>query len=75
MNKPMNEPMNEMIRLNRARHPYVTSMENFVFHQVSQRNMLVLVFVEAHALAVKSNLGKIWSNCNFKIFTRKGQKS
>ena len=52
---------------NRTRHPYITSMENFVYHEVCQRNLFLLVFVELHALAVKSNLGKSWRNRNFKF--------
>ena len=50
------------------RHPYATHMRIFSYHEVSQRNIVVLVCTESHALAVKSNLGKIWSNRNFKIF-------
>ena len=50
-------------------------MTDFVFHQVSQLNMILHISGESHALAVKSNLGKIWSNRDFEIFTRIGQKS
>ena len=54
-----------------SRPPYTAPMRKFPYNEFTQRNIVVLVCTESHALAVKSNLGKIWRNRNFKTFNRK----
>ena len=60
---------------NWTRPPYGSTMGTFPYHSVSQLFLLVLICMKFHALSVKSNLGKIWSNLNLNIFRRKWSKS
>ena len=58
-----------------TRHPCIPPTTPVLYHELSQWNIIGLIYRKSQKKAVKSNLGKILRKCNFNFFNAKKMAS